>query len=163
LLAEAADGLDVQGVVNAAALDFPPGSEDASFEDVFKVNVEGTYNVCQALMPNMTEGSVVNIASLYGLVSPFWDKPMAYGASKAAVIQMTKALACQYTHLNVNSVSLGGVEGDQPEWFKEEYGLHCPKGRMAHIHEYDDVILFLLTTSYMTGSNLVVDGGWTAS
>lgn len=126
------------------------------------VNVAGTYNVCTAVLPNMRDGAVINVASLYALVSPFWNKPMAYGASKAAIVQMTKHWACFYPHLRINSVCFGGVEGDQPEWFKEEYAQRLPMQRMAKLNEYDDVIEFMLTTTYMTGSNLVVDGGWTA-
>jgi NAD(P)-dependent dehydrogenase (short-subunit alcohol dehydrogenase family) len=161
-VAGAAAGLEVDGLINAAAIDFPPGASDENFLDVLDCNIKGTYNCCMALMPNMEDGAVINISSIYGLVAPFWNKPLAYGASKAAIIQMTKHLAVFFPHLRVNSVSFGGVEGDQPDWFKEEYAGRCPIGRMAGIHEYDDVILFMLTTTYMTGSNLVVDGGWTA-
>lgn len=159
---EAAQGLEVDGLINAAAIDFPPGSEDSGFEDVFKVNVEGMHNVCTTLLPNMASGAIINVASLYALVSPWWDKPMAYGASKAAVVQMTKHWACLYPNLNVNSVCFGGVEGDQPDWFKEEYASRCPMGRMAQVWEYDSTILWMLTCPYLTGSNIVVDGGWTA-
>jgi len=154
---------DIYGVINAAAIDSPPGSDDVHFDRVMKVNVQGVHNVCQALIPSIVKnGAIVNIASMYALVAPFWPKNMAYGASKAAVVQLTREYACECPDVRINSVSFGGVEGDQPDAFKQEYAERCPLGRMARVDEYDDVILFMLTTSYMTGSNLVVDGGWTA-
>ena len=158
----AGQGLEVYGIINAAALDFPPGAPPQGFAETFRVNVEGAWNVCRALMPSMTDGAVINVSSIYALVSPFWDKPPAYGASKAALVQMTKYLACFFPHLRVNSVCFGGVEGDQPDWFKEEYISRCPVGRMAQVWEYDSTILWMLTCPYLTGSNVVVDGGWTA-
>lgn len=161
-IVEASRGIEPTGIINAAAIDAPPEADPEYFWRILEVNVEGTFNVCEALLPGMQDGAVVNVASMYALVSPFWDKNMAYGASKAAIVQMTKHWACFYPHLRINSVCLGGVDGDQPDWFKEEYSNRLPMQRMAQPSEYDDVIEFMLTTSYMTGSNLVVDGGWTA-
>ena len=161
------------GIVNCAAIDFPPGSSDSDFEKVMKVNVEGVKNCCEIFgeaMDKVGEGVIINIASIYGMVSPdqriYKDfiKPVSYGASKAAVINMTKYYATLYKNVRVNCVSLGGVYNNQDEEFVKEYCKKVPMGRMARKDEYNGLIQFLLSdgASYITGSNIIADGGFTA-
>lgn len=181
------------GLVNAAALDSPPGapaSENGPFETypesswdrVMEVNVKGTLLCCQVIggaMAQAGRGSIVNVSSIYGLVSPdqriyeyrrtrgeTFFKPVAYSASKSAVLNLTRYLATYWAPRNVrvNTVTFGGVFNHQDEQFLAGYTAHVPLGRMARPDEYNGAIVFLLSdaSSYMTGSNLVMDGGWTA-
>ena len=181
------------GLVNAAAVDSPPdapASENGPFEcypetswdEVMDVNVKGTMLCCQTFGGQMAaagRGSIVNVSSIYGVVSPdqrlyeyrradrsAFFKPIAYSASKSAVLNMTRYLATYWArkHVRVNTVTFGGVFNDQDPRFVDEYSARVPLGRMAREDEYNGAIVFLLSdaSSYMTGSNLVVDGGWTA-
>lgn len=161
------------GLVNCAAIDFPPGSEDVDFMKVMAVNVGGVKQCCELFglsMEAQGDGAIINIASIYGMVSPdqriYRDflKPVSYGASKAAVINMTKYYATLYHNVRVNCVSLGGVSNNQDAEFVKKYCERVPMGRMARKDEYNGLIRFLLSdgASYMTGSNVVADGGYTA-
>lgn len=181
------------GLVNAAALDSPPGapaSENGPFEEypesswdsVMSVNVKGVLLCCQTIggaMARAGRGSIVNVSSIYGLVSPdqrlyeyrrasgeAFFKPVAYSASKSALLNMSRYLATYWAAANVrvNTVTFGGVFNDQAPEFLAAYSSRVPMGRMARVDEYNGALVFLLSdaSSYMTGSNLVVDGGWTA-
>ena len=181
------------GLVNAAALDSPPdapASENGPFETypetswdrVMDVNVKGTLLCCQTIGGQMAEarrGSIVNVSSIYGLVSPDqrlyeyrraggepFFKPVAYAASKSALFNLTRYLATYWgdKSVRVNTVTFGGVFNDQHDAFLKAYASRAPLGRMARADEYNGAIVFLLSdaSSYMTGSNLVIDGGWTA-
>jgi NAD(P)-dependent dehydrogenase (short-subunit alcohol dehydrogenase family) len=181
------------GLVNAAALDSPPDAPieengpfesypEASWDRVMEVNVKGTMLCCQAVGRQMAEagrGSIVNVSSIYGLVSPdqrmyafrrrggqAFHKPVAYSVSKSAVLNLTRYLATYWSakQVRVNTVTFGGVFNGQDEEFLEAYAARVPLGRMARDDEYNGAIVFLLSdaSSYMTGSNLVIDGGWTA-
>lgn len=181
------------GLVNNAALDSPPGAPaeengpfetypESSFETIMDVNVKGVFLCCQVLggaMARAGRGSVVNICSTYGMVSPNQDiyeyrrqrgetfyKPVAYAVSKAAVLNLTRYLATYWGRqgVRVNSLSFGGVFNNQDTEFLEEYGLRTPMGRMAREDEYNGAVAFLLgeASSYTTGANIVCDGGWTA-
>jgi NAD(P)-dependent dehydrogenase (short-subunit alcohol dehydrogenase family) len=180
-------------LVNNAALDSPPDApaeENGPFEDypesswdaVMNVNVKGVFLCCQVFGGQMAQagrGSIVNICSVYGLVSPdqriytyrrnegqAFYKPIAYSASKSALLNLTRYLATYWADRNVkvNTLTLGGVFNNQDRRFLEGYCARVPLGRMAREDEYNGALIFLLSdaSSYMTGSNLVIDGGWTA-
>ena len=122
---------------------------------------------------------IINICSIYGLGSPVqdlykykntdgnnWFKPAAYGVSKAAVINLTKYLATYWAKngVCVNAISPAGIYNNQDDEFVEEYTKRIPIGRMAKESELNAAVLLLASeeASYITGANLVVDGGWTA-
>jgi NAD(P)-dependent dehydrogenase (short-subunit alcohol dehydrogenase family) len=123
-------------------------------------------------------GSIINIGSLYAGVSPderFYDhipgdppflKPPAYGASKAAVVNLTRYLATLWAPhgVRVNALSPGGVLGGQDEEFKGKFCHRVPMGRMATAEDLHGPLLFLASraSSYVTGTELMVDGGFTA-
>jgi len=180
-------------LINNAALDSPPDAPpeevgpfeefpESSFDKIMNVNVKGTFLCCQVIGKIMAEkerGSIINISSIYGLLSPRQDiydfrrktgetffKPAAYSVSKSAVLNMTRYLATYWAKKNVrvNTLTLGGVFNNQPDEFLEQYCKHVPLGRMADAREYVGAVVFLASeaSSYITGSNLIIDGGWTA-
>jgi NAD(P)-dependent dehydrogenase (short-subunit alcohol dehydrogenase family) len=180
-------------LVNNAGLDSPPDAPaeevgrfedypEASFDEVMDVNVKGTLLCCQAVggaMAREGRGSIVNVSSVYGLLSPPQDlyefrraqgetffKPVAYSVSKSAVLNLTRYLATYWAKegVRVNTLTLGGVEADQPVEFLEAFASRSPMGRMLDAREALGAVVFLASdaSSYVTGSNVVVDGGWTA-
>ncbi len=181
------------GLVNNAALDSPPNAPasengpfesypEESFDRVMEVNVKGALLCCQVFGAAMAEagrGSIVNISSIYGLVSPdqriyefrrrdgsTFFKPVAYSVSKSALFNLTRYLATYWSGrgVRVNTLTFAGVFNNQSEEFLAEYTRRVPLGRMAREDEYNGAVIFLMSdaSSYMTGSNLVLDGGWTA-
>jgi NAD(P)-dependent dehydrogenase (short-subunit alcohol dehydrogenase family) len=123
-------------------------------------------------------GSIINIGSLYASVSPdvrFYDhlagkapfiKSPAYGASKAGVVNLSKFFATHWAPrgVRVNTLSPGGVLAGQDEQFKTKYGVRVPMGRMAETEDLKGPLIFLASaaSSYVTGHELRVDGGFTA-
>ena len=128
-------------------------------------------------MQKNKEGSIINIGSIYGMVSPDqriylkkdsekkFRKPIAYCVSKSAVYNMTRYLATYFASdgVRVNVLTFGGVFNNQDAEFVKNYCQKVPLNRMAKRDEYNGAVLFLASnaSSYMTGSNLVIDGGFT--
>jgi NAD(P)-dependent dehydrogenase (short-subunit alcohol dehydrogenase family) len=142
-----------------------------SFDAYLKTNVTALFSVCREFRRNNPKGSIVNFSSTYGLGSPRPDiygngeKHIAYGVSKAAVIQLTKHLATHWApDMRVNCIVPGGVENGQSQDFIDAYSKHTPMGRMAKVEEICGLVEFLISdkASYCTGGVYPVDGGWTA-
>lgn len=181
------------GLVNNAALDAPPDAPpeengpfetfpESSWDKVMAVNAKGVFLLCQAFggaMAREGRGSIINVSSIYGVVSPdqslyeyrrqggeVFYKPVAYSASKSALLNLTRYLATYWAPrgVRVNTMVLGGVFNRQDPRFLDGYHRRVPIGRMARADEYNGGVLFLLSeaSSYMTGAELVMDGGWTA-
>lgn len=163
-------------VNNAREIHLSPFDDDGSIKsDVFlaeyAINVVVPYKLSFELAKNTTLEKIINISSMYGMVSQnphlyeddFLPSPH-YGCAKAAIIQLTKFLAVQFAEKNiqVNCISYGGVEGRVDEAFKEKYAKLCPQKRMMTEEECIGAVDFLVSSnsSYITGHNLVVDGGW---
>lgn len=142
-----------------------------SFDTYLKTNVTALFSVCREFRRNNPKGSIVNFSSTYGVGSPRPDmygdgeKHIAYGVSKAAVIQLTKHLAAHWApDMRVNCIVPGGVENGQSDEFKADYSKHTPMGRMARAEEICGLVEFLISdkASYCTGGVYPVDGGWGA-
>jgi NAD(P)-dependent dehydrogenase (short-subunit alcohol dehydrogenase family) len=149
---------------------------------IIKVNLTGTYQCCKLVAEQMTKtggGSIINLASIYGLVAPDFNlypkaeydgKPMgvpaAYSASKGGVISLTKHLASLWADkgIRVNCVSPGGIYDKQSDNFVKQYAKKTMLNRMANKNEISGALLYLASdlSSYVTGDNVVVDGGLTA-
>ena len=180
-------------LVNNAGLDSPPDAPaeevgrfeeypEASFDAVMDVNVKGTLLCCQLVggaMAKEGRGSIVNVSSVYGLLSPQQDlyefrraqgetffKPVAYSVSKSAILNLTRYLATYWAKdgVRVNTLTLAGVWNDQPQEFLDAFEARSPMGRMLDAREALGAVVFLASdaSSYATGSNVVVDGGWSA-
>jgi 2-deoxy-D-gluconate 3-dehydrogenase len=177
--------LDPKFDPDAAKKGIPPGAfEDYPLDDwnaALNVNLTGTFLVTQACVKPMIEqgrkGSIINICSTYGLNGPDQSiyikdgervayKPVYYTVTKAGVLGFTKYLAAYYagTDIRVNALTPGGVFNTHEDYFVKNYSAKTIVGRMANKDEMNGALLFLASdaSSYMTGNNVVVDGGWTA-
>lgn len=154
------------------------GKYAADWEQIIKVNLTGTYLCCQIIGAAMKQGSIINVGSIYGLVGPDWSlyenaeydkKPMGvpagYAASKGGVIALTKYFASYYApKIRVNCVTPGGIFDNQAENFVKKYSAKTMLGRMANKNEVSGALLYLASdlSSYVTGANIIIDGGLTA-
>ena len=177
--------LDPKFDASAEAKGIAPGNfEDYPLDQwnaALGVNLTGMFLITQACVRPMLEqgkkGSIINICSTYGLNGPDQRiyikdgervafKPVYYTVTKAGVLGFTKYLAAYYagTEIRVNALTPGGVFNDHEEYFVKNYSAKTILGRMARKDEMNGALLFLASdaSSYMTGNNVVVDGGWTA-
>lgn len=156
---------------------FPLDAWNASLS----VDLTGAFLCTQAVAPlfhAQGRGVVLNIASMYGVVAPDQKlyersdsstrnfKPVTYSVTKSAILGFTRYLAAYWgtSGIRVNALTPGGIFNDHDDEFTSRYNPRVPLGRMANRDELLGALLFLLSdaSSYMTGANLVVDGGWTA-
>jgi NAD(P)-dependent dehydrogenase (short-subunit alcohol dehydrogenase family) len=151
----------------------------AAWQQALDVNLTGMFLSAQAAVKPMlaqNHGVIINICSTYGLVGPdqrLYErpgqpqqyKPVFYSVTKAGVLGLTRYLATYYAgkNIRVNSLTPGGIYNDHDETFTKNYSFRTVMGRMAKKDEMNGAILFLASdaSSYMTGNNVVVDGGWT--
>lgn len=142
----------------------------------FEVNLTAAFTLCQRFAPALKasgNGRIINIGSIYGVSAPDFGlykdlpgmgNPAAYACSKAGLVQLTKWLSTALApEVRVNCLSPGGVFSIQSEEFVRRYAAKTPLGRMADSKDIAGVVAFLATdlSRYMTGQNLMVDGGWT--
>jgi 2-deoxy-D-gluconate 3-dehydrogenase len=166
-----------KGITPGAFEDYPLDLWNSALD----VNLTGMFLMTQACVRPMLEqgkkGSIINICSTYGLNGPDQRiyvkegrrvafKPVYYTVTKAGAMGFTKYLAAYYagTEIRVNALTPGGVINNHEEYFVTNYSAKTILGRMAQKDEMNGALLFLASdaSSYMTGNNVVVDGGWTA-
>lgn len=166
-----------KGITPGAFEDYPLDL----WNSALNVNLTGIFLMSQACVKPMIEqgkkGSIINICSTYGLNGPDQRiyikdgqrvafKPVYYTVTKAGVMGFTKYLAAYYagTDIRINALTPGGVFNNHEDYFVKNYSAKTIMGRMAHKDEMNGALLFLASdaSSYMTGNNVVVDGGWTA-
>jgi NAD(P)-dependent dehydrogenase (short-subunit alcohol dehydrogenase family) len=164
------------------------GPQSSAFEEyplaawrlALEVNLTGAFLCCQAAVRPMLEqgrGVIVNLCSIYGLAAPDQRmyqqegkppqyKPAYYSVTKAGILGLTQYLAAYYAgrNIRVNALSPGGVYNGHDAEFVKAYSARAVMGRMAQKNEMNGALLYLVSdaSAYMTGANLVVDGGWTA-
>lgn len=155
------------------------------WERALRVTLTGTFLCSQAAgrqMASQNRGVIINLCSIYGLVAPdqrvyanvrspydrsmTFNTPASYSAAKGAILALTRYLATYWAgkNIRVNALTPGGIFDQHDEEFVKNYSYRTPLGRMAGRTEFRGAILFLASdaSSYMTGANLIVDGGWTA-
>lgn len=149
-------------------------TERAEWIGEFTLNVVVAYELALELanQQNSQLESIINISSMYGVVppnpnlykNPSIESPIQYGVTKAALIHLTKELAIRLSNkkIKVNAISFGGIEGRVDDEFKKKYANLCPLGRMLEEEEVIGAVDFLAShkSSFITGHNLIVDGGW---
>ena len=150
-----------------------------AWNQALAVNLTGVFLCCQAaIKPMLVQGGgvIVNLSSIYGLVAPDQRmyqrpdqppqyKPVYYTVTKFGILGLTRYLAAYYgrNNIRVNALSPGGVYNDHDDAFLQAYSTRTVLGRMAKKDEINGALLFLVSdaSTYMTGANLVIDGGWT--
>ena len=173
----------IDGLVNNAYPRTPDWGE--KFENIksssWKSNIDMQLNsiflFSQKVLPQMVNrklGSIINIGSIYGVVGPDFNvydnteltMPAAYSAIKGGIINFTRYLASYYgkDNIRVNCVSPGGIFNNQVTEFVKNYEYKVPMKRMGNPEDISPAVSFLLSdeSSYITGQNLIIDGGWTA-
>jgi NAD(P)-dependent dehydrogenase (short-subunit alcohol dehydrogenase family) len=154
--------------------------EDVTLES-WRANIDmhlnGYFLCCQIVLMQMKKqgyGSLINMSSIYGVVGPDFTiyegtnmtMPVAYSAIKGGLVNLTRYLSAYYGpyQVRVNCVSPGGIFNNQPQSFIDNYNKKVPLRRMGNAKDIFASIYFLLAdeSSYITGHNLIVDGGWTA-
>ena len=168
-------------LINNAGIGLVGGVEETSlfdFQRIFRVNVEGLFLVTRGAMPLLlaASGCIVNVGSVAGLIGV--KKRFAYCATKGAVVALTRQLAVDYpTQIRVNCICPGTVDTPFVEAYLEKYHKHekekvrgelnqrQPIGRLGQPHEIASMALFLASSeaSFVNGSVLTIDGGWTAA
>jgi NAD(P)-dependent dehydrogenase (short-subunit alcohol dehydrogenase family) len=148
-----------------------------NWDKILAVNLTGVFLCTQVVTKHMLaqgHGNVINISSIYGIVGADQriysnsgiNSSVAYAASKGGVVSLTRHLSAYFVGANIriNTLTLGGVFEDQDADFVTEYNARTQVGRMANKSEYRGAIVYLASdaSSYMTGANMIVDGGWTA-
>lgn len=147
-----------------------------AWDTAMRVNLSSVFIIAQAAQKAMSvsgNASIILISSIYGMVGPdnrIYEgtemvTPAAYAASKGGIIQMTKYLGTILApRIRVNCITAGGVERGQAISFKDRYIKKTPLNRMAVEEDFKGAIAYLASglSSYVTGTNLIVDGGWTA-
>jgi len=148
----------------------------AAWEAAMRVNLTATFalaHAAQAALVASGRGSIINVASIYGVVGPTMSlyegttmgNPAAYAASKGGLIQLTRHLSTVLApSVRVNCITPGGIERGQDSDFVERYCARTPLGRMGREEDFKAAAAFLASdaSAYMTGHNLTIDGGWTA-
>ena len=139
-------------------------------EDFIRVNVISLLSVCREFAKNKEAKGIVNIASIYGVVSPSPrlygknEKHIGYPISKGAVVQLTRHMAAHLApRVRVNCLVPGGIGHMQPKGFIKRYSEKVPLRRMMRKDELNGIVEYLCSdkSSYMTGSIVTIDGGWT--
>ncbi len=171
------DGL-VNGHQNKSHLIFEPfeNVSEENWDTVVEVNLKGTFLLCQIIGSYMAEqgsGSIVNIPSTYSVVAPNQNLykgtkmgcPAAYSASKGGIDALSQYLASYWAAkaVRVNMITPHGVWNKHEEQFEKNFANFSPMQRMSYNHEVAPALVYLLSdaSSYVTGNNMLVEGGWT--
>lgn len=147
-----------------------------SWRKAMDVNINAVFNLCQCAAPLLSKngkGSIINIASIYGVLGPDqhlyegtqMGNPAAYAASKGGLIQFTRWLSTVLApDIRVNAISPGGIERGQDKAFQKRYTQRTPLGRMGTEEDLKGIAAYLASdaAAYLTGQNIMVDGGWSA-
>ena len=145
-----------------------------TWKRAFEVNTTSIFEITQGLaqkIKNSGNGSIINIASIYGVLGPDYSlyegtsmgNPAAYSSSKGALIQLTRWLSTTLApNIRVNAISPGGIFANQPKEFVKRYESKTPLGRMGNEDDLKGIISFLSSdlSMYVTGQNFMIDGGW---
>ncbi|MCX8130707.1 MAG: oxidoreductase [Clostridia bacterium] len=148
-----------------------------SWRENIDMHLNGYFNVIHKVskvMMTQNKGSIVNLGSIYGILGPDFSiyegtsmtMPAEYSVIKGGIVNFTRYLATRLAkyEIRVNCISPGGIHNNQPQPFVENYSLRTPMGRMGKPEEIVGGVIYLLSdmSSYVTGQNLVIDGGWSA-
>ena len=174
---------NIHGLINNAGASFfedPMVRIEENFDETFNTNLKGSFNSIQSFVKchdslKQSKASIVNISSIYGLISPNFSiysdgdrkNSEIYGATKAGIIQMTKYFCAYLASRNIrsNCISPGGIynpKNPQSDFFIKSYSEKCPMQRLASADEVAGGVAYLLSdiSSYTNGHNLIIDGGY---